>query len=183
MGSRHVYVQPQWAAQAFSCSRSWKQAGQPCLQGRRQSATGSCCHNSSLQRRGLSLRHLRKPRVGFQFRDSCFLERLHICGRTRAPFPLSPFAVKTPWRSGFTLQGPYAWSWGILPSPTQKFSMLLPPPLHSFLMTPMAVLWSQDLQLYSQAFFPYPNPRKKWSSGKCNDYSLLFSASGLTVPT
>lgn len=183
MGSRHVYVQPRWEAQAFSCNRSWKQAGQPCPQGRRQSATGSCCHNSSLQRRGLSLRHLRKPSVGFQFRDSCSLVRLHICGRTRGPIPLSPCIVKTPWRSGFTLQGPSAWSWGILPSPSQKFSLLLPPSLRSFLMTPMAVLWSQDLQLWLSGFLPLPQPQEKWSSGKCNDYSLLFSASGLIPPT
>ena len=54
-------------------------------QGGRLSAPASCCHDNSLQGRGLSLGALRKPRVGLWFRDSCSLVRLHLCGRYRVP--------------------------------------------------------------------------------------------------
>lgn len=61
-----------------------RQARPLCRQGGRQSAPGSCCHDNSLQGRGLSLGDLRKPRVSFWFKDSCSLVRLHFCGRNRA---------------------------------------------------------------------------------------------------
>ena len=54
-------------------------------QGGRLSAPASCCHDNSLQGRGLSLGALRKPRVGLWFRDPCSLVRLRLCGRYRVP--------------------------------------------------------------------------------------------------
>lgn len=131
-------------------SRRSQKAGRAAIQEKGKAVSpGSCCHDNSLQGCGLSLGDLRKPRVGFWFRDSCSLVRLYFCGRYRVPLPserLSSTAPQTPWRSGFPLQGPSVWTWscGVLPSPAQRLPLLLLP-LHSFLMTPMAVLWSQDL--------------------------------------
>ena len=83
-----------------------RQAGQPCRQRGKAVSPGSCCHDNSLQGCGPSLGDLRKPRVGFWFRDSCSLVRLYFCGRYRVSLPSECLSSTDPMEVWFPFAGP-----------------------------------------------------------------------------
>lgn len=153
-----------------------------------QSAPGSCCPDNSLQGCNLSLRDLRKPRVGFWFRDSCTLVRLHFYGRTRAAPPSKPPSTDSTKVSfhfagliclelrNSALSSPEV-------SPTAAASAFFPNDTHgSTLVSRLAAVGCSRPcpACGSQAPLPYPSPRGNSQVG--NAVTTAFSFLLLAAP-